>query len=139
MARPDVNEWRNPETYGPRQQRKQQHRRDHIGGAKPSAILETKCTIKPLLTRQPRDGSKRTKPASEGNGEQFQYVALFVMANFMREHRFQFRFGKLRDECVEQDNFSKTSEPGEKGVGVARAFAAIHCFDAARGKMGALR
>ena len=61
------------------------------------------------------------------------------MANFMREHRFQFRFRKLRDKCVEQDNFSKTSEPGEEGVGVARTFAAIHHLDAARGKIGALR
>src|SRR5260370_35096432 len=103
MARPDVNEWRNPETYRPRQQRKQQHRRDHIGGAKPSAILETKCTIKPLLTRQPRDDSKRHKHASDGTAEQFQYVALFVMANFIREHRFQFRFGKLRSGWREQD------------------------------------
>src|SRR5260370_19115544 len=139
MARPDVNEWRNPETYGPRPQRQPSHRRDHIGSGKPSAMLETKCTIKPLLTRQPRDDSKRHKHASDGNAEQFQYVALFVMANFMREHRFQFRFGKLRDECVEQDNFSKTSQPGEEGVGWARAFAAIHHFDAARGKIGALR
>ena len=69
----------------------------------------------------------------------FSYVALFVMANFMREHGFQFRLGELRDQCVEQDNFSKTSEPGEEGVGVARAFAAIHHLDAARGKIGALR
>src|SRR6266513_4592201 len=117
-ARPDVNNRRNPETYRPRQQRKQQHRRNHIGGGKPSAIRETKCAIKPLLTRQPRDDSKRHKHASDGNAEQFQYVALFVMANFMREHRFQFWFGKLRDECFEQDNFSKTSETGEEGVGV---------------------
>ena len=61
------------------------------------------------------------------------------MANFMREHGFQFRLGELRDQCVEQNDFSKTSEPGEEGVGVARAFAAVHHLDAARGKTGALR
>src|SRR5438552_17715985 len=102
-------------------------------------MLETKRAIKPLLARQPRDRGERHKDASDGNAEQLHYVALFVMANFMREHRFQFRLGELRNQCVEQDDFSKTSEHGEEGVGVARAFAAIHNVDAARGKLGAPR
>src|SRR5205823_9925164 len=101
-------------------------------------MLETERAIKPLLTRQPRDRGERHKDASDGNAEQLQHVALFVMSNFMREHGFQFRFGELRDESIEQHDFSKTSEPGEEGVRVARAFAAIHCLDAARGKFGAL-
>src|SRR5207253_10861584 len=102
-------------------------------------ILETKRAIKPLLTRQPSDDSKCDKHAGDGNAEQLQYVALLVMANCMREHRFQFPRGKLRDESVEQDNFSKASEPGENGAGVARAFAAIHQFAAARGNVVPLR
>ena len=57
----------------------------------------------------------------------------------MREHGFQFGFGELRDKCVEQNDFSKTSEPGEESVGMARAFTAIHHLDAARGKIGPLR
>src|SRR6266487_4655385 len=101
-------------------------------------MLETKRAIKPLLTRQPRNRGERHEDASNGNPEQLQYVALFIVANFMRKYGFQFRLGELRDECVEQDNFSKTSESGKEGVGVTRAFAAIH-LDAARGKIRALR
>src|SRR5437867_6922628 len=138
-VRPGVNERRNPETYRPRQQRKQQDRRDDVGGGKACLMLEPKGAIKPLLTRQPRDRRERHKDAGDGNAEQLQYVAFFVMANFMRENGFQFGFGELRYECVEQDDFSKTSEAGEEGVRVARAFAAIHHLDAARGKIGALR
>ena len=63
-------------------------------------------------------------------------MAFFVMPDFMRKHGFQFRLGQLRDKCVEQDDFSKTSEPGEEGVGVTRAFAAIHHLDTAGGKIG---
>ena len=46
---------------------------------------------------------------------------------------------KLPDQGVEQDDLSKTSEPGKEGIGVARAFAAIHHFDSTRGKIGSLR
>jgi|SRR6185503_6125199 len=60
------------------------------------------------------------------------------MADFMREHGFQFWLSELCNQCVEQDDFSKTSEPGEEGVGVARSLAAIHDFNAARWKIGAL-
>src|SRR4030095_14071513 len=131
-TRPNVNEWRKPESYRPRQQRKQQQRRDDIRGHGTSLMLETKRAIKPLLTTQPRDCGKRHKHASDGKAEQLQYVALFVMSNFMPEYGFQSRLRELRDECIKQDDFSKTSEPGEEGVGVARAFAAIHYLDAAR-------
>ena len=61
------------------------------------------------------------------------------MPDFMRKHGFQFRLGKLGYECVEKDNFAKTSEPGEEGVGVMRPFAAVHYFDAAGWKIGAPR
>src|SRR5215216_2823996 len=109
-ARPDVNDRRNPKSYRPCQQREQQHRRNDIRGGKASLMLETERLIKPLLTRQPRDHSKRQKDAGDGKAEQLQHVALFVMANFMCQHGFQFRLGELRDKCVEQDAFSKTSE-----------------------------
>src|SRR6266540_2725779 len=88
--------------------------------------------------RQPRDRGERHKNASDGNAEQLNYVALFIMANLMREHGLQLWVGELRDESIEQDDFSKTPEPGKEGVGMARAFAPIHHFDAARGKVGAL-
>src|SRR5207237_8133119 len=101
--------------------------------------LDTKRAIKPRLTRHPTDRGERHEHTSNGNTKQLQYVALFVMADFMRKHRFQFRLVELRDECVEQDDFSKSSEPGKEGVGVARAFAAVHHIDAARGKICALR
>ena len=45
--------------YRPRQQRKQQHRRNDIRSGKACLILETKRAIKPLLTRQPRDRGER--------------------------------------------------------------------------------
>src|SRR5436309_8184270 len=134
-----MNERRKPEADRSGKQPKQQHRRDNVGGSKASVMLETKRAIKPSLARQPRNGGERHEDASNGNPEQLQYVALFIVANFMRKHGFQFRLGELRDKCVEQDNFSKTSESGEEGVGVARAFAAIHHLDAARWKIGALR
>src|SRR5215471_15505398 len=102
-------------------------------------MLETKRAIKPLLTCQPSDGGKRYKHASHRQAEQFRYVPLFVMANFVRDHGFQFWLGELRDECIEQDDFSKTSKPGKERVGVARTFAAVHHIDAARGKLGAPR
>src|SRR5881396_3042193 len=97
-ARPDVKERRQPETYCARQQRKQQHRRDNIHCQEACLILETKRAIKPLLTRQPRDRGERHKDASDGNAEQLQQVALFVMSNFMREHRFQLWVSELGDE-----------------------------------------
>src|SRR5260370_2988343 len=111
-ARPGVNKGRKPETYGPCQQRKQQHRRDDTRSGKASLMLETKRAIKPLLTRQPRNRGERHEDASNGNPEQLHYVALFVMANLVREHGFQFRLGEMRDKCVEQDDFSNTPEPG---------------------------
>src|SRR5215831_3082520 len=95
-------------------------------GGKSCRVLETKRAIKPLLTREPCDRGERHNHTSDGNAEHLNYVALFVMPNFMREHRFHFRVGELRDECVEQDDFSKSSKPGKEGVGVARALAAIH-------------
>src|SRR5207248_3595663 len=61
------------------------------------------------------------------------------MPDFVCEHRFQFWLGKLGYECVEKDNFAKTSEPGEEGVGVMRPFAAVHYFDAPGWKIGAPR
>src|SRR5216117_1218401 len=115
-ARQDVNERRKPEAYRPCQQPKQQHRNDHIPGGKASLMLETKRAIEPFLTRQRRDRGKRHKHASDGKSEQLHYVALFIMANFMREHGFQFGLAELRDECVEQDDFSKTSEPCEERI-----------------------
>src|SRR4030095_9709756 len=108
-------------------------------GGKAFLILETKRTIKPLLACQPGDRRERHNNAGDGNAEHLNYVALFVMANFMREYGFQLRRGELCDQCVEQHDFSKTSNAGEEGVGVARAFTAVHNFDAARGKMGTLR
>ena len=57
----------------------------------------------------------------------------------MREYGFQFRLAELRDKRIKQDDFSKTSEPGEEGIGMARAFTAIHHVNAARRKTGALR
>src|SRR6266511_2108289 len=117
-ARPDVNERRNPESYRPRKQRKQQHSRNDICSGKSYPMLETERMIKPLLTRQPGDGAERHNDAGDGNAKQFDYMALFVMANFMRKDGFHFRLCKLRDQCVEQNDFSKTPEPGEEGVGV---------------------
>src|ERR1700747_3084184 len=130
---------RKPESYRLRQQREQQYRGNDIRGSKASLIGKTECAIKPLLARQPGDRGESHKHTRDGNAKHLNYVALFVMANFMREDRFQFQFGELIDECVEQNDFSKSSKPGEEGVGVARAFAAIHYLDAACGKMGALR
>jgi hypothetical protein len=49
------------------------------------------------------------------------------------------RLGKLRYECVEKHNFAKTSEPGEESIGVTRPLTAVHYFDAASWKFGALR
>ena len=66
-------------------------------------------------------------------------MALFIMPNFMCQHGLKFRLGQLRHQRVEQNDFTKTPEPCEEGVRVARAFAAVHQFDAARRKIGALR
>src|SRR6202035_2769264 len=132
-ARPAINEWCEPENYCPRQQAKEQQGRNDIRGSKACLMLETKRAIEPLLTRQPRDRGEPCKDASDGNAEQFQHMALFIMPNFMREHRFQFRLCQLRHERIEQNDFATTPEPCEEGVRVARAFAAVHQFDAARG------
>src|SRR5436309_14219925 len=94
-------------------------------------MLETKRAIKPLLTRQPRNRGERHEDASNGNPERLQYVALLIVANFMRRYGFRFRVGGLGGACVDQDNFSKTSAPGKEGVGVPRAFAASHPPDPA--------
>src|SRR5438034_11423378 len=116
MSGQKVNQWSDPATYRLRQQRKQQHRRDQVRGCKAWLIFKTKRAIKPLLMRQPRDHRERYKDASNGKPQQLYYVAFFVMTNFMRQHGFQFRLGQLCNECVEQDDLSKTAEPGEEGV-----------------------
>src|SRR5439155_16601156 len=139
MTRQNRNQRRDTETYRLRQQRKQQHRRDQVRGCKAWLIFKTKRAIKPLLMRQPRDHRERYKDASNGKPQQLYYVAFFVMTNFMCQHGFQFRLAQLCNECVKQYDFSKATEPGEEGVGVARTFAAIHHLDAARWKVGALR
>jgi hypothetical protein len=90
--------------------------------------------IKPRLPRQPGDGGERRNNAGNGNAKQFHYMALLVMANLMRKDGLYFQLGELRDQCIEQNDFPKTSEPGEEGIGVARAFAAIHHLDAPAGK-----
>src|SRR5437870_12580242 len=102
-------------------------------------MLETKRAIKPLLTRQPRNRGERHENASNGNPEQLQYVALLIVANFMRKYGFQFRLGELRDERVEQDNCSKTPERRRAGVGEARPFAGIQHLEGARGEIRRLR
>src|SRR6266481_4011810 len=102
-------------------------------------MLESKCAIKPALTRQPCDRSEPHEDADNGNAERLQYVVFLVMADFVCQYGFQFRLGKLGYECVEKDNFAKTAEPGEESVGVAGPFTAVHYFDAASWKIGALR
>src|SRR6266513_1106135 len=102
-------------------------------------MVETERTIKPLLTSQPGDRGERHDNTADGNYEHLNYVALFVMADFMCENRFQFGLGELCDERVEQNDFSKTSEPGEERVGVSRAFDAIHYFDTASGETSSSR
>src|SRR5438067_2092518 len=54
-ARPAINERREPENYRPRQQAKEQQRRNDIRGSKARLMLETERAIKPLLTRRPPD------------------------------------------------------------------------------------
>src|SRR5690242_3739769 len=61
------------------------------------------------------------------------------MTDLVREDRFEFRFGELRDESVEEDDFAKASEAGEERIGMTGAFAAVHDFDVAGWKFGALR
>src|SRR5437899_12057890 len=102
-------------------------------------MLKTKRTIEPVLACQPSDRRERHDNAGDGNAEHLNYVALFVMANFMREYGFQLRLGELSDQCVEQHDFSKTCKAGEEGVGVGRAFTAVQDVDAARRQMGRLR
>ena len=48
------------------------------------------------------------------------------VADFVGEHRFEFRPGELLDQRVEEDDFPISSEAGEERVLVTRAFAAVH-------------
>src|SRR5438034_8017155 len=119
MARPEMNQRRKPETYRLRQKREQQYCRNDVCRGEAGLMLETERAIKPLLTREPCDRGESDKHARDGNAEHFDHVALFVVANFMRKNGFHFRLGELRDQCIEQNDFSKTCEPGEEGVGMA--------------------
>src|SRR4029077_10544205 len=121
------------------QQREQQYSGNDIRGGKSSLIHETKRAIKPVLACQPGGRRERHDDAGDGNAKHLDYMAFFVMTNFMREYGFQLRLGELRDQCVKQDDFSKTSKAGEEGVGVARALTAVHHFNTAHRKMGTVR
>src|SRR5436309_14393274 len=90
-ARPDVNERRSPEAYRPRQQREQQHRRHNARGSKACLMLETNRAIKPSMTRPPRGRGECHKDAGDRNAKQLQYVALFLMPNFVCENGLHFR------------------------------------------------
>src|SRR5579884_1030029 len=104
----------------------------------PALIRETESVVKPWLTRQPGDCAEPDKDADDRKRERLRNVPPLVMANLMRQHRFHFRFSKLRDQRVEQDNFPKSSKPDEESVGVAGAFATVHDFDVSHGKIDAL-
>ena len=55
----------------------------------------------------------------------------FEVPDFVRQHGFQFRFGQLYEQCVEQHDLSEPAESSEERVRVPRAFAAVHHLDAA--------
>ena len=58
------------------------------------------------------------------------------MADFVREHRFQFRLGQLLDQRVEQHDFPEPPESGEERVRMPRTFAAVHQLDAPGAESG---
>mgnify|MGYP003694090921 CR=1 FL=1 len=64
---------------------------------------------------------------------------VFVMPDFMRKHRVPVPARQVGLRVCRKGQFSKTSEPGEEGVGVTRPFTAVHYFDAAGWKFSALR
>src|SRR5438128_11618406 len=97
-ARPDVNERRKPETYRPRQQRKQQHRRHDARGSKACLMLETNRGIKPSLTRRPRNWAEGQNAPTDGTADHLRYVGLFVMANSISEHGCTCRLGHLGEK-----------------------------------------
>src|SRR5207247_6597550 len=93
-------------------------------------MLESKCAIKPVLTRQPCDRSEPHEDNDNGNAERLQYVVFLVMADFVCQYGFQLRLGELRDESVKEQYFEKTNEPGGECVGVAGAFGGGDCCGA---------
>src|SRR4029079_17877374 len=113
--------------------------RHNVRCGKTRMILETECAIKPFAAREPGDRREANKHAEDRNAEQLHDVTLFVMPDFMRKHGFQLRLAKLREESIEEHNFSEPSEPGKEGVRVTRSFTAVHHFDAASWKIGAQR
>jgi len=66
-------------------------------------------------------------------------VLPFVVTDLVGKDGFEFRFGQLGNEGVEQDDFSELAETGEEGVRVARAFAAIHDLNTAGSEPSAIR
>ena len=63
-------------------------------------MRETERMIKPGLACEPGDRGEGHNNACNGNAERFQYVALFVMANLVCKHGFQFEVGELGDKRI---------------------------------------
>src|SRR5688572_29357457 len=103
-----------------------------------AAGLETEGAIKPGCFGQLRDNKEGEEKAGGGKEEHFRNVSAFVMADLMSQDRFEFGFGKLGDEGVEQDDFPEASKAGEESVRMFRAFAAVHDLDGGGFEPGAL-
>src|ERR1051326_3631869 len=95
-TRPDVNKRRQPEADISRQQSEQQDGRSDIRCGKACVMLEPNRAIKRLLTREPRNRGESYENTSKRKAQQRCCGTLSIMTNFMREHRLQFRLGKLR-------------------------------------------
>src|SRR5262245_6955004 len=61
------------------------------------------------------------------------------MPDLMREYGFQFRFGQLRHQCIEENDFPEPSEPDEERIRMTRSFAAVHDLDVSGAKASSLR
>ena len=88
--------------------------------------LHTERRVEPCLLRQPAEQREACEAEREHRDQTLGHVFVFEVAEFMRQHGLDFAGRKFVQQSVEEHHPLGRAEAGEVGIGMGRAFAAVH-------------
>ena len=115
------------------QHHEEQHQRRGI-----ARRVHAEALVEPGLVDQLSEHPQHGEADGGGERHALRDVVQAVMAELVREHRFDFRRLEPAHQRVEQHDALGGAETGEEGVAVARALRAVHQVQAARLEAAAL-